>query len=150
MNNNGSVIAAGTTEKVVRVWDPRSCEKIIKLKGHSDNIRCLAINSDGTQILSGSSDGTIRLWSLAQRQCIQTYYVHSQGVWTLKTDKNFSTMFSSGRDQCVWASDLYNPKKRVLICEESHPVLKIELLQEGNKTALWTATTNSTVHKWVC
>ncbi|GFY37751.1 WD repeat-containing protein 48 [Trichonephila inaurata madagascariensis] len=55
MNPSGNVIVSGSTEKVLRVWDPRTCQKLMKLKGHSDNVKALAINRDGTQ-------GTARLW----------------------------------------------------------------------------------------
>lgn len=84
MNPPGSVIVSGSAEKVLRVWDPRSCQKLMKLKGHSDNVKCLVLNKDGTQCLSGSSDGTIKLWSIGQQKCIHTFRVHSEGVWTLK------------------------------------------------------------------
>lgn len=50
MNPSGSVIVSGSTEKVLRVWDPRSCAKLMKLKGHSDNVKALVLNRDGTQV----------------------------------------------------------------------------------------------------
>ena len=70
MNPAGTVIVSGSTEKVLRVWDPRSCGKLMKLKGHSDNVKALVLNRDGTQCVSGSSDGTIKLWSLGQQRCV--------------------------------------------------------------------------------
>jgi WD40 repeat protein len=33
MNAPGTVIVSGSTEKVLRVWDPRTCAKLMKLKG---------------------------------------------------------------------------------------------------------------------
>lgn len=33
MNPPGTVIISGSTEKVLRVWDPRSCNKLMKLIG---------------------------------------------------------------------------------------------------------------------
>lgn len=33
MNSAGSVIVSGSTEKLLRVWDPRTGNKIMKLKG---------------------------------------------------------------------------------------------------------------------
>lgn len=51
--------------------------------GHADNVKALVVNRDGTQCLSGSSDGTIKLWSLGQQQCVQTFRIHTEGVWAL-------------------------------------------------------------------
>lgn len=79
MNPSGSLIVSGSTENVLRMWDPRSGEQIVKLKGHSDNVKALALSVDGSQIISGSSDGTIKLWNVGQQKCIETIQVHSEG-----------------------------------------------------------------------
>lgn len=50
MNPSGTVIVSGSTERVLRVWDPRSCAKLMKLKGHADNVKALILNKDGTQV----------------------------------------------------------------------------------------------------
>ena len=50
MNNAGTVIISGSAENVLRVWDPRTCQKQMKLKGHTDNIKAIVINRDGTQV----------------------------------------------------------------------------------------------------
>lgn len=34
MNPMGTVIVGGSTEKVLRVWDPRTCQKVMKLIGN--------------------------------------------------------------------------------------------------------------------
>ena len=41
---------SGSTEKVLRVWDPRTCAKLMKLRGHSDNVKALLLNYDGTHV----------------------------------------------------------------------------------------------------
>lgn len=58
------------------------------------------------QVLSGSSDGTVRLWSLGQQRCIETFHVHDEGVWALAVDQDFTTFFSGGRDKRVCATEL--------------------------------------------
>ena len=55
-----------------------------KYLGHTDNVKCIVVNSEGTQCLSASSDGTVRLWSLGQQRCISTMRIHDEGVWTLQ------------------------------------------------------------------
>ncbi|KAK9395790.1 WD repeat-containing protein 48-like [Crotalus adamanteus] len=149
MNQMGTVIVSGSTEKVLRVWDPRTCAKLMKLKGHTDNVKALLLNRDGTQCLSGSSDGTIRLWSLGQQRCIATYRVHDEGVWALQVNEAFTHVYSGGRDKKIYCTDLRNPDIRVLICEEKAPVLKMELDRSADPPpALWVATTKSSVNKW--
>eukprot|EP00064_Thunnus_orientalis_P004799 superscaffoldBa00000448_g4811 len=149
MNQMGTVIVSGSTEKVLRVWDPRTCAKLMKLKGHTDNVKSLLLNRDGTQCLSGSSDGTIRLWSLGQQRCIATYRVHDEGVWALQVNEAFTHVYSGGRDKKIYCTDLRNPDIRVLICEEKAPVLKMELDRSADPPpAIWVSTTKSSVNKW--
>ncbi|CAH2058039.1 unnamed protein product, partial [Iphiclides podalirius] len=41
MNPPGTILVSGSTEKVLRVWDPRNCSRLMKLKGHADNVKAL-------------------------------------------------------------------------------------------------------------
>jgi WD repeat-containing protein 48 len=50
MNEYGTIIIAGSTENVLRVWDPRTCQKIAKLRGHTENIRAISVNREGTMV----------------------------------------------------------------------------------------------------
>ncbi|XP_058801534.1 WD repeat-containing protein 48 [Phymastichus coffea] len=146
MNPPGTIIVSGSTEKVLRIWDPRTCSKLMKLKGHQDNIKALVLNRDGSQCLSASSDGTIKLWSLGQQQCVQTYRVHTEGVWALLATENFSHVISGGRDKRVVMTELRNPEKFTVICEEKAPILKMVMTQD--QSSVWVATSDSTINNW--
>lgn len=154
MSASGNILVAGSTEKALRVWDPRSCEKKMKLKGHTDNVKALLVNRDGTQVLSGSSDGTIRLWSLGQQRCIASLSVHREGVWALATPDgdavtSFTKIYSAGRDRRVVCTDLCNPDAaRYVVCEETAPVLKLAVNTCDGKDEIFVATTNSHVNVW--
>ncbi len=39
--------------QMLRVWDPRSCNRTMKLRGHTDNVRALHMNRDGTLVREG-------------------------------------------------------------------------------------------------
>jgi WD repeat-containing protein 48 len=63
----------------VRLWDPRAGSKVAKLRGHTDNVRALALSHDGTKALSGSSDGTVKLWDVGLQRCVQVRETGRQG-----------------------------------------------------------------------
>ena len=120
----------------------------MKLKGHTHNIRSLIINKDGTQILSASSDNTIRLWSVGYQRCISTIDLHTQGVWTLCVNEQFSKAVSGGKDAKIYSIDLRYPERSAtLICEETAPVLSIEYGHE--QQSIWVSTINSDIKNWV-
>lgn len=47
----GTVVATGTPERIVRLWDPRVGDKSIgKLIGHSDCVRSVIVSEDGRYV----------------------------------------------------------------------------------------------------
>lgn len=143
---SGTIIASGSTENVIRCWDPRTCNRLIKLKGHTENIKSLVISTDGSHILSGSSDGTIKLWSVGQQRCVQTISVHTEGVWALLVNENFTHVISGSRDKKIFQTEIRNPYNSVLVCEEKAPVLN--MCYNLDHTGIWTTTWNSDIKMW--
>lgn len=157
INQSATLVASGSTEKVIRLWDPRSRQKLLKLRGHTDNVRDLVFSKDGSLLLSASSDGTIRLWSIGQQRCISIIRIHDGGVWTLQATDAFTKVYSAGRDGKVFVTDLKDTTETGLICEEKAPVLKILLVNrsfhngeaiDDGKLSLWVATTDSSIKNW--
>jgi WD repeat-containing protein 48 len=50
MNASGTLLSTGCTDKFVRVFDLRTKQKSMKLRGHQDNIRSLLMNQAGTRV----------------------------------------------------------------------------------------------------
>ncbi|KAI6183916.1 hypothetical protein M3Y97_00539900 [Aphelenchoides bicaudatus] len=124
MNDLGTVVVAGSTENCLRLWDPRSCQKVAKLRGHTDNIRAVLIDRTGTQIISGSSDGTIKLWSIGQQRCIGTIVSHTDSVWALQADKGFNYVISGGRDRKCFRTYLNDLQNSEFLFYEESPIQK--------------------------
>ncbi|XP_004494665.1 uncharacterized protein [Cicer arietinum] len=143
MNEGGTILVSGGTEKVVRVWDTRSGSKILKLKGHTDNIRALLLDPNGRYCLSGSSDSMIRLWDIGQQRCVHSYAVHTDSVWALASTPTFSHVYSGGRDFSLYLTDLQT-RESSLLCTGEHPILQLALHNDN----IWVASTDSSVHRW--
>ncbi|XP_024969147.1 WD repeat-containing protein 48-like isoform X2 [Cynara cardunculus var. scolymus] len=143
MNDSGTLLVSGGTEKAVRVWDSRTGSKTMKLRGHTDNVRALLLDSTGRFCLSGSSDSMIRLWDLGQQRCVHSYAVHMDSVWALVSTPSFSHVYSGGRDLSLYLTDLAT-RESILLCTREHPIQKLALHDDG----IWVATTDSSVHRW--
>ena len=48
----------------------------------------------------------MRLWSLGQQRCVETFRIHEEGVWALAVDSCFQRFYSAGRDQKVYVTEL--------------------------------------------
>ncbi|KAG4077089.1 hypothetical protein HA402_016076 [Bradysia odoriphaga] len=146
MNPSGTIICSGSPENAIRVWDPRSCTRIMKLRGHSENIRAMVISNDGNKVVSGSSDGTIKVWHLGQQQCVQTITVHTEGVWALLMTDTFSHVISGSRDKKIVMTELRNQANSVLVCKEKAPVLS--LCYNLDQSGVWATTWDSDIKCW--
>lgn len=146
MNAAGSVIVSGSTENMLRVWDPRTTNRLMKLRGHTENVKALVVSPDGNQVVSGSSDGTIKLWNLGQQRCVQTIHVHKEGVWALLMSENFQYIISGSRDRNIVITELRNPSNTMVVCEEKGPVLS--LCYSLDKTGVWATTWYSDIRCW--
>ncbi|MBE0526219.1 MAG: hypothetical protein IH631_04710, partial [Candidatus Thorarchaeota archaeon] len=55
----GDILASGTVDRVVKLWDIRTGECIGILEGHTYPVLSLSFSPDGDQLVSGSGDTTL-------------------------------------------------------------------------------------------
>eukprot|EP00656_Telonema_subtile_P008665 TRINITY_DN14044_c0_g1_i2.p1 TRINITY_DN14044_c0_g1~~TRINITY_DN14044_c0_g1_i2.p1 ORF type:complete len:543 (-),score=152.26 TRINITY_DN14044_c0_g1_i2:272-1900(-) len=65
---DGSTMASGAGDKMVRLWDLNTETPLHKCEGHSQWIMCLAWSPDGKYLASGSKDGELRVWDCSNQQ----------------------------------------------------------------------------------
>ncbi len=62
---NGKVLASGSADNRVRLWDVATGRQLRVLTGHRDRVTSLAFSPDGKTLASGSRDETVKLWDVA-------------------------------------------------------------------------------------
>lgn len=146
-----NMIASGGPEKVVRLYDPRSGDKISKLVGHVDNIRAILIAESGDTILSASGDKTVKMWSVKEGRCMYTFTMHDDSVWSLfSEDPRLGTFYSSDRSGMVAKTDVrgnfddIDDGLSLAVCRENFGVSKV--VASGGH--IWTATNKSSINRW--
>ncbi len=63
-----SLIASGSEDFSVRVWELEKFECVREMLGHRDYITCLTFA--GQSLLSGSADTTVKKWDLMTGDCV--------------------------------------------------------------------------------
>lgn len=63
-NPDGTLLASGSRDNTVKLWNPSTGQLIDTLTGHSSYVTSVSFNHDGTLLASGSYDGTVLLWDM--------------------------------------------------------------------------------------
>jgi len=66
------LVASGSYDKTVKLWDPATGACTQTLKGHSDNVNSVTFSPNSKLVASGSDDKTVKLWDLTTGACTQT------------------------------------------------------------------------------
>jgi WD40 repeat protein len=61
---DGRILASGSLDCTVRLWDPATGQATGVLFGHTGYVGSQAFSPDDSTLASGSFDTTIRLWSV--------------------------------------------------------------------------------------
>ena len=112
---DGKVLAAGTYDPDVRLWDAQDWHELPPLAGHSSGVFNLAFSRDGKSLASGSGIwtdrflvGEIKVWTTADWRPVRTMYEHSDRVHSLSFLRDNHTLVSGSNDGSIAVWDIRN------------------------------------------
>ncbi|WP_073483970.1 WD40 repeat domain-containing protein [Streptoalloteichus hindustanus] len=62
VDGQGKLVATGSTDRTVRLWDAQRRDPVRVLSGHTSAVHALDLTPDGSLLASSSADATVRLW----------------------------------------------------------------------------------------
>ncbi|TEY20404.1 hypothetical protein BOTCAL_1785g00010 [Botryotinia calthae] len=98
---NGKIVASGSSDNTIRLWDIAICESLQTLEGHSNAVLSVAFSPNGKIIASGSSDNTIRLWDTTTGELLQTLEGYSNTVLSIAFSPNGKMVASGSSDNTI-------------------------------------------------
>lgn len=95
---DNKLIASGSKDKTIKLWQVATGREIMSLEDHNDDITSIAISPDGKLIASGSKDKTLKLWTLTSGQLVSTVNHHQKiRAVAFGSDSQIATGCSDGK-----------------------------------------------------
>ncbi|KAF8869684.1 hypothetical protein CPB85DRAFT_1446702 [Mucidula mucida] len=105
-STNGALLAVGSRDGLIRIWDTKSRMESGKLEAHSGYVRSVGFSPDSKLLVSGSDDGTVKVWDVATCKLRETFVGHDDWVRSVAFAPDGKRIVSGGDDKTVRVWDI--------------------------------------------
>ncbi|MDJ0737173.1 MAG: WD40 repeat domain-containing protein [Nostocaceae cyanobacterium] len=98
---DGTILVSGTSDKKIKIWNPRAGEPLRTLNGHSGEVNSVAISANGEILVSGSADKTIKIWRLETGKVLHRLSEHTDEVKSVAISANGEILVSGSADKTI-------------------------------------------------
>ena len=100
-SSDGQILASGSADNTIILWQPGTGNIIRTLEGHSGGVYSVAITSDNKILVSGSEDQTIKLWEIETAEEICTLTGHTGIIYSIAISPDNQTIVSGSQDGTI-------------------------------------------------
>ena len=101
------ILASGSEDKTVRLWDTEERAKIATLEGHEASVTALAFSPDEKILVTGDAGKVIKVWDVDTQREHATLTGHTNGISALTFTPDGNTLASGSYDGTIrfWNPD---------------------------------------------
>ena len=110
---DGKILAGGTFDGLIRLWDAsmhKAIQTLHAFPGGMQSVGGLAFSPDGKTLASGLSNGNIQFWDTSTWQISSTISSHTGGVSSLAFSPDGKTLASGSYDKTIELWDVASGK----------------------------------------
>ncbi|MEG4804114.1 NB-ARC domain-containing protein [Microcoleus sp. ARI1-B5] len=122
---DGTLLASGSVDRTVKLWNVRTGAIVRTLEGHSNWVRCVAFSPDGTLLASASYDSSVKLWDVGTGQVVRTLQGHTSGVWSVDFSPDGTLIASGSYDRTIKLWDVSTGELLKTLEGHSHGVWSV-------------------------
>lgn len=103
-NASGRRVITGGPDGIARIWDGRSGQALVTLKGHRGRVGAVAWSPNSELVLTGSADGTARLWRSHIDRFPRPIEGHRSAITSIAFSPDGKRLLTSSADgtACTW------------------------------------------------
>lgn len=98
---DGSLIASGSADNSVKIFDASTGSLLRSLTGHTWDVSCVAFSPDGLTLASTSYDDKIKLWKVSDGTLIRTISGHTNNVMSVCFSPDSQVIASGSWDNTI-------------------------------------------------
>jgi len=143
---DGSILASGSLDQSIILWDMASVRELRTLSGHTDSVQSVAFSPDGSILASGSRDDTIKLWDVAGGRELRTLSGHSGDVWSVAFSPDGKMLASGSSDHTVKLWDVASGRELRTLSGHTDDVRSVAFSPDGKMLA--SGSDDKTIKLW--
>ncbi len=143
---DGRLVACGTEDGQVVLWDPWTDKQVARWTAHNGWVNSVAFTPDGKQILSGSEDKMVRLWDVETRKEVRRFDGHTAAVHCVAISPDGKRVLSGGADRTIRLWDLTTGKQLQCLTAHTHWVYCVTFSPNGRQALSGSA--DKTMRLW--
>ncbi len=145
-SSDGQILASGSKDKTIKLWDVKTGKELRTLSGHGDGVSSVSFSSDGQILASGSKDKTIKLWDVKTGKELRTLKGHSDGVISVSFSPDGHTLASGSKDKTIKLWDVKTGKELRTLKGHSDGVISVSFSPNGHTLA--SGSKDKTIKLW--
>ena len=143
---DGNILASGSYDGTIRLWDADTGQLKNTLKGHTEGVGPVAFSPDGDILASGSHDATVRLWDVSSGQLKNTLEGHTEAVLSVAFSPDGDILASGNHDATVRLWDVSSGQLKNTLEGHTEIVLSVAFSPDGDILA--SGSHDATVRLW--
>lgn len=98
---DGRMIASGSFDKSIKLWDATTGKYQYTLRGHVGAVYQIAWSGDSRMLVSASKDATVKVWDVKQRKLLFNLPGHFDEIYCVDWSTDGDTVCSGGKDRLL-------------------------------------------------
>ncbi len=134
--NVGGTIITLEEPGEINLWNLRTGEQLLSLKGHTSAILRTDFSPDGKQLVSASRDHTLKLWDVSTGRELGTLVGHTEEVISVDFSPDGRRLVTAGRDATVRFWDVVTTEELLTVDASDQGAFCVKFSADGQRLAV--------------